>query len=182
MSAGSVFAHAARSYELGELAYSHAALGLALTLQYTCIPGMRGEDVSEGSQLHARKMHFLRRMESKRGLIIGIAKHIPCQCFDQRKIEAKRMQKIYCCFGCKIQFPDEDLLLCNRCKDIRYCSKECQTNDWERHKPICDRKKGLRGYVLSLVMPSHQCTVDFSFLASQRATWITNDCLSYVKQ
>lgn len=29
--------------------------------------------------------------------------------------------------ACKFQ-------VCSRCKKIKYCSKECQTGDWKRHK------------------------------------------------
>src|SRR5437868_9776874 len=25
---------------------------------------------------------------------------------------------------------------CERCRKVRYCNKECQVNDWERHKRI----------------------------------------------
>ena len=27
--------------------------------------------------------------------------------------------------------------LCTRCRSARYCSKECQSRDWKRHKPLC---------------------------------------------
>ena len=29
------------------------------------------------------------------------------------------------------------LLLCNRCKNVRYCSKECQNKAWGEHKAVC---------------------------------------------
>jgi plasmid rolling circle replication initiator protein Rep len=28
---------------------------------------------------------------------------------------------------------------CGKCKITRYCSKECQIEDWERHKKICKK-------------------------------------------
>lgn len=31
----------------------------------------------------------------------------------------------------------EDMLRCSRCKATYYCSKECQTRDWPRHKLKC---------------------------------------------
>lgn len=31
-------------------------------------------------------------------------------------------------------WPREKLMVCTRCKEARYCSKECQKNDWTRHK------------------------------------------------
>ena len=30
------------------------------------------------------------------------------------------------------------LSACSRCKLIKYCSKECQTQDWKKHKSICN--------------------------------------------
>jgi hypothetical protein len=29
------------------------------------------------------------------------------------------------------------LLVCSRCKHVRYCCKTCQTSDWKQHKLIC---------------------------------------------
>jgi hypothetical protein len=29
---------------------------------------------------------------------------------------------------------------CGRCKDVYYCSKECQTKDWAEHKTTCIKK------------------------------------------
>jgi hypothetical protein len=30
---------------------------------------------------------------------------------------------------------------CGECKTEEYCSKECQTADWKRHKKVCVKKK-----------------------------------------
>ena len=32
---------------------------------------------------------------------------------------------------------DQPLLKCGKCKNIYYCSRECQTIDWKRHKIRC---------------------------------------------
>lgn len=32
------------------------------------------------------------------------------------------------------------LLTCSRCKIAKYCSKECQKNDWKNHKRVCVEK------------------------------------------
>lgn len=40
------------------------------------------------------------------------------------------------CYMCK---RTGKLLTCKRCQSIRYCSKECQTTDWPRHRPVCKR-------------------------------------------
>ena len=33
----------------------------------------------------------------------------------------------------------EDLQKCGRCKLVRYCSENCQTDDWQEHKVVCRR-------------------------------------------
>lgn len=33
----------------------------------------------------------------------------------------------------------EDKQRCSRCKSTIYCSKECQANDWKRHKKYCEK-------------------------------------------
>ena len=35
----------------------------------------------------------------------------------------------------------ERLLLCSRCKDVRYCGKVCQDAHWKKHKKRCQAKK-----------------------------------------
>ena len=46
------------------------------------------------------------------------------------------------CGGCeKGESEDRKLKECSRCKTISYCSKECQRNDWPRHRPDCAAKK-----------------------------------------
>ena len=43
------------------------------------------------------------------------------------------------CFTCKKKF--FELKKCGNCLSILYCSKECQRNDWKRHKLECKEKK-----------------------------------------
>ena len=31
----------------------------------------------------------------------------------------------------------KNLKECSRCKQVSYCSKECQLHDWKSHKPNC---------------------------------------------
>ena len=31
----------------------------------------------------------------------------------------------------------DGIMICSRCKIIKYCSKECQVADWKRHKTEC---------------------------------------------
>lgn len=41
------------------------------------------------------------------------------------------------CAGCHTHFPGRKLQKCSSCKITRYCSVECQKQDWANHKPIC---------------------------------------------
>lgn len=41
-----------------------------------------------------------------------------------------------CCAKCGAQGKPK-LLVCSRCKKIKYCSALCQKADWKRHKPLC---------------------------------------------
>ncbi|KAJ6535744.1 hypothetical protein B0H19DRAFT_434463 [Mycena capillaripes] len=39
-------------------------------------------------------------------------------------------------------FNYKDLKSCSRCKSARYCSVECQRNNWKQHKPVCNHNVG----------------------------------------
>ncbi|TFK85233.1 hypothetical protein K466DRAFT_198348 [Polyporus arcularius HHB13444] len=44
------------------------------------------------------------------------------------------------CAGCQKDATAEmELQRCSRCKLTRYCSTECQTKDWKRHKQTCSQ-------------------------------------------
>merc|ERR1712098_665312 len=40
------------------------------------------------------------------------------------------------CSGCNVHFK-EKLKFCSRCRNVYYCSPECQKRDWKRHKADC---------------------------------------------
>mmetsp|Transcript_6651 Transcript_6651/g.10353 ORF Transcript_6651/g.10353 Transcript_6651/m.10353 type:complete len:228 (+) Transcript_6651:816-1499(+) len=41
------------------------------------------------------------------------------------------------CASCRSLASSKNLQKCGKCQSIWYCSKECQKNDWKRHKEFC---------------------------------------------
>lgn len=39
---------------------------------------------------------------------------------------------------CHVCWENTGTMMCGRCRDVRYCSKQCQTEDWDSHKHLCD--------------------------------------------
>ena len=49
------------------------------------------------------------------------------------------------CANCtKVQPTDIKFLVCGKCKNIHYCSKECQVYNWKLHKVVCAIKTEAR--------------------------------------
>ena len=60
----------------------------------------------------------------------------PLEMSQERDVELKR------CGQCsKQESACGDFKRCNRCKQIVYCSKKCQTSHWKRHKKECKASK-----------------------------------------
>ncbi|KAJ7749230.1 hypothetical protein B0H14DRAFT_2983026 [Mycena olivaceomarginata] len=50
------------------------------------------------------------------------------------------------CYRCN-QLGDPKLRTCSRCRVARYCSPQCQSDDWKKHKPNCtDHKTTLKNH------------------------------------
>ncbi|KAJ7451209.1 ectomycorrhiza-upregulated zf-MYND domain-containing protein [Mycena galericulata] len=43
------------------------------------------------------------------------------------------------CTSCHMDRDAGDLKSCSKCSTVHYCSKECQTEHWKIHKPMCRR-------------------------------------------
>src|SRR5260221_10863486 len=46
-----------------------------------------------------------------------------------------------CCFICANSSTTHTLFYCSGCRNVRYCSKECQKKHWPEHKEECKTKK-----------------------------------------
>lgn len=73
---------------------------------------------------------------------------IPCSCLDAKYKEVKDITKIGYCHNPQCCIPDGDVersktKYCSRCRNVTYCSRECQKVDWTRHKPYCDHEAAM---------------------------------------
>ena len=86
---------------------------------------------------HAR-VHDLLNADQRR-LVSYLKKRIQCSCLNDKYREVKALPKMGTCRYPKCSQPQakvalSKLLTCSRCKIQHYCSVQCQTADWQRHK------------------------------------------------
>jgi predicted ATPase len=73
---------------------------------------------------------------------IGIHKYNDCLGeYPQKELERLAAvlypSKWRTCWTCSQAGNNSEILLCGNCREIAYCSKTCQKNDWKRHKQSC---------------------------------------------
>lgn len=90
-------------------------------------------------------LKYHRDIQTKRGIINCLAREtMPyCNCMKDWKKEAKSMDKIAVCNGCRETFPKPTMLACSKCMSARYCSTECQLKDWSKHKERCKKIRAM---------------------------------------
>ena len=77
-------------------------------------------------------------------LVQFFRKQIPCSCLDEKYKEVKSITKMGVCFNEDCPLPGNmairsKMLQCIRCRNVSYCSKECQEANWAHHKLACGK-------------------------------------------
>lgn len=49
------------------------------------------------------------------------------------------------CVVCDTDNSTAPLKHCAKCKEVIYCSQDCQRDDWKRHKKVCSKGLGASG-------------------------------------
>jgi hypothetical protein len=76
----------------------------------------------------------------KHTLVKFYKKRIPCSCLDDMYKEVKSITKMGICCNreCGQLVARNTMLYCTRCRQVNYCSPECQIAHWPTHKEFCD--------------------------------------------
>jgi len=133
-------AHIADDYLKGKddnVLFRH--LLLLVSIRYYYIPLLEGKDIGPESEYDRNYKKYCRDITTERGRINCMARemNIPCDCMEEKRIEAKLMDKVARCWCCQEEFPKEKILRCKGCAHVQYCSKKCSIKDWPKHKPFC---------------------------------------------
>ena len=92
------------------------------------------------SRVVATKMRDLLGSISLRDVLKFYRKRISCSCLKRMHLEARKtLPKTGICTHCHEEKERSLLMVCNRCRILQYCSRECQIASWaSRHKRECD--------------------------------------------
>ncbi len=76
-------------------------------------------------------------------LVKFFRKRIPCTCLNEKYEEVKDITKLGFCFNpqCTVSLTEVErskTMCCSRCRNVTYCSRECQISHFTKHKRACD--------------------------------------------
>ena len=74
----------------------------------------------------------------ERSLTKFFAKRITCSCLAEKYSKTKAQDKTSLCRFCKERKKRNSLMVCSICRDVSYCSRQCQVADWPCHKEYCE--------------------------------------------
>jgi hypothetical protein len=67
---------------------------------------------------------------------------IPCSCLDKKYKQVKSITKMGNCRNTDCKLPGNKvarnaMIYCTRCSLVNYCCRDCQVDDWKRHRKEC---------------------------------------------
>eukprot|EP00984_Skeletonema_dohrnii_P010518 scaffold4102_cov76-Skeletonema_dohrnii-CCMP3373.AAC.3 len=76
-------------------------------------------------------------------LVKFFRKRVPCKCLDEKYEQVKSITKMGRCCNAECPIPcgfveRSKTMYCSRCRNVTYCSPECQKADWSDHKETCN--------------------------------------------
>lgn len=119
----------------GEMEVSKQYCISAINLQGLCWK-TRSANIGHASLCSVRD-----NLLTNQGLVVFLAKKIPCICLHNYKKAAKKKAKLGTCAGCDEVLPVSALFRCSGCKVLSYCSNACQLQAWKYHKQDCSKWK-----------------------------------------
>eukprot|EP00985_Skeletonema_marinoi_P021665 scaffold13397_cov151-Skeletonema_marinoi.AAC.1 len=87
------------------------------------------------------KIHELYNAD-QHSLVSYFRNRISCICLDEKHREVRSIKKMGICCNPRCSLPERKLersgmQSCEQCRHVHYCSRNCQKNDWKRHKEAC---------------------------------------------
>ena len=75
-------------------------------------------------------------------LVKFFKRRLSCSCLDEKYQEVKHITKLGICLNQNCKLPDKKvarntMVCCTRCSLVNYCCRECQVDDWKRHRNEC---------------------------------------------
>ncbi len=100
--------------------------------------------------MDATKVIELANAGDEHTVVKYLKKRVPCTCLDEKYKEVKSITKMGSCRNPECKVPGKmversKMLYCTRCRQVNYCSPECQKAAWPRHKKVCDMHVHVRG-------------------------------------